>query len=107
MIRRPPRSTLFPYTTLFRSLAPALDGGGAVLRLPRRGAPDHLHHERDRVAQCQSAPRRAGARALPARRRRAEAAVSRVEPGLERLEDAAEGVERREGAVRHPLRGPL
>src|SRR3989449_4676822 len=23
MIRRPPRSTLFPYTTLFRSLAPA------------------------------------------------------------------------------------
>src|SRR3712207_9182874 len=27
MIRRPPRSTLFPYTTLFRSIAP----GGAVL----------------------------------------------------------------------------
>src|SRR3712207_8331023 len=24
MIRRPPRSTLFPYTTLFRSLPPAL-----------------------------------------------------------------------------------
>src|SRR5256885_5304654 len=24
MIRRPPRSTLFPYTTLFRSLAPGL-----------------------------------------------------------------------------------
>src|SRR2546427_9353892 len=28
MIRRPPRSTLFPYTTLFRSLVPA-DGGTA------------------------------------------------------------------------------
>src|SRR2546426_4838923 len=29
MIRRPPRSTLFPYTTLFRSrLAAALDPGG-------------------------------------------------------------------------------
>src|SRR5436190_6317399 len=26
MIRRPPRSTLFPYTTLFRSLGPALAG---------------------------------------------------------------------------------
>src|SRR5256712_6859299 len=26
MIRRPPRSTLFPYTTLFRSLAPAIAG---------------------------------------------------------------------------------
>ena len=24
MIRRPPRSTLFPYTTLFRSVAPAV-----------------------------------------------------------------------------------
>src|SRR5256885_218077 len=27
MIRRPPRSTLFPYTTLFRSLAWMKDGG--------------------------------------------------------------------------------
>src|SRR5687767_15351501 len=26
MIRRPPRSTLFPYTTLFRSWSPALAG---------------------------------------------------------------------------------
>src|SRR6266567_9180788 len=26
MIRRPPRSTLFPYTTLFRSHRPAADG---------------------------------------------------------------------------------
>src|SRR2546430_3580132 len=35
MIRRPPRSTLFPYTTLFRSLLPppvrhARDRGGAL-----------------------------------------------------------------------------
>src|SRR3989442_7478162 len=28
MIRRPPRSTLFPYTTLFRSLGAALFGHG-------------------------------------------------------------------------------
>src|SRR2546428_8502950 len=28
MIRRPPRSTLFPYTTLFRSNAASLVGGG-------------------------------------------------------------------------------
>src|SRR3712207_8864254 len=27
MIRRPPRSTLFPYTTLFRSAAAGRDGG--------------------------------------------------------------------------------
>src|SRR5258705_4269649 len=31
MIRRPPRSTLFPYTTLFRSAAPA--GPGAPSRV--------------------------------------------------------------------------
>src|SRR3989454_4279452 len=28
MIRRPPRSTLFPYTTLFRSLVSSLAAGG-------------------------------------------------------------------------------
>src|SRR6266550_5862612 len=36
MIRRPPRSTLFPYTTLFRSRARASsgsDGGGAAGRV--------------------------------------------------------------------------
>src|SRR5256885_10267245 len=33
MIRRPPRSTLFPYTTLFRSLhRPALRVGGAIVK---------------------------------------------------------------------------
>src|SRR2546427_5343433 len=51
MIRRPPRSTLFPYTTLFRSAAPlrevALDAA-QVVREPRgrldrlRGG--HAHH---------------------------------------------------------------
>src|SRR2546422_11720313 len=32
MIRRPPRSTLFPYTTLFRSRQPAGQGGEGRLR---------------------------------------------------------------------------
>src|SRR5258707_1878688 len=31
MIRRPPRSTLFPYTTLFRSRAIVVDGRGRVI----------------------------------------------------------------------------
>src|SRR2546427_8091476 len=37
MIRRPPRSTLFPYTTLFRSLRPAVQGihAAAADRLQR------------------------------------------------------------------------
>src|SRR3712207_10458 len=30
MMRRPPRSTLFPYTTLFRSYAAHLEGAGVV-----------------------------------------------------------------------------
>src|SRR3712207_8770310 len=45
MIRRPPRSTLFPYTTLFRSDEPAPedgtadgdDGGVVVLRVADQG----------------------------------------------------------------------
>src|SRR3712207_8104349 len=35
MIRRPPRSTLFPYTTLFRS-AKAADGGVLLAELEQR-----------------------------------------------------------------------
>src|SRR5687768_17705058 len=31
MIRRPPRSTLFPYTTLFRSVERRLDAGRTVI----------------------------------------------------------------------------
>src|SRR3712207_7895821 len=31
MIRRPPRSTLFPYTTLFRSMIAAVGAGEALL----------------------------------------------------------------------------
>src|SRR3712207_8518736 len=47
MIRRPPRSTLFPYTTLFRSArhgarqrAPPRDRGQPVLHRGDRAAPD-------------------------------------------------------------------
>src|SRR5437588_7298809 len=45
MIRHPPRSTLFPYTTLFRSTAPRMHSSALIengrassrLHLPRRG----------------------------------------------------------------------
>src|SRR5256885_14083381 len=45
MIRRPPRSTLFPYTTLFRSLgfvslvAPLVATGNTVVAIPSEAAP--------------------------------------------------------------------
>src|SRR2546430_12431579 len=35
MIRRPPRSTLFPYTTLFRSPACQIRGGGVFVRFAK------------------------------------------------------------------------
>src|SRR5436309_7790886 len=52
MIRRPPRSTLFPYTTLFRSLrqGPRPDQRGGVPAIRLRG----LHEERG----CESFRRR-------------------------------------------------
>src|SRR5688572_32236558 len=42
MIRRPPRSTLFPYTTLFRSRRIDRADGGAVLR---RALGEMIGHE--------------------------------------------------------------
>src|SRR2546429_3444263 len=42
MIRRPPRSTLFPYTTLFRSLDHALVDGDSLLQ--------RVAHAKDRRA---------------------------------------------------------
>src|SRR2546429_902389 len=35
MIRRPPRSTLFPYTTLFRSFIQDPEGGTCTIRIRR------------------------------------------------------------------------
>src|SRR3712207_7896041 len=55
MIRRPPRSTLFPYTTLFRSQ-------------PARGALETQHHDReDRAVEEQHEQREEG-REPPERR---------------------------------------
>src|SRR3989442_9364227 len=50
MIRRPPRSTLFPYTTLFRSRHRRRNSDGGAHRvaglLPRVGAPDTRKKDR-------------------------------------------------------------
>src|SRR2546425_11559847 len=85
MIRRPPRSTLFPYTTLFRSLlllegpqqrarlrdVPELrvvedvDGAADVERAPAQHGDDLLGHAaRPRVQRVE----RIGGRGLPAHR---------------------------------------
>src|SRR5436305_4900916 len=52
MIRRPPRSTLFPYTTLFRSLRPGHDFPPARHGLRMAGLEQkqevHRRHQQDR-----------------------------------------------------------
>src|SRR5690349_24254923 len=50
MIRRPPRSTLFPYTTLFRSgKLPREKRSQAVCNRQREPAPDRGRHFEDRL----------------------------------------------------------
>src|SRR5256712_12259468 len=112
MIRRPPRSTLFPYTTLFRSLREAVGplprrarcaagpGGGARTRAPhgpqlasRPDRPAHGHARARGGDRPGDAGRLAHASYPPGgrgRRRRGELAArsadpSRLRPGRSRL----------------------
>src|SRR3712207_7543059 len=63
MIRRPPRSTLFPYTTLFRSIRFPVGGGPG--RAPAPGDPPRGDAVRRRAARKSPQPERplAGGRA--------------------------------------------
>src|SRR2546425_1960655 len=74
MIRRPPRSTLFPYTTLFRSQVPGRAGGREVRpfreRVPARplgGLRGEAHHTGAGRAGARPADVQAGAPAAPGR----------------------------------------
>src|SRR3712207_7095525 len=51
MIRRPPRSTLFPYTTLFRSARPAVRSGRSGAARPGAGRGGQGRHVREYVGQ--------------------------------------------------------
>src|SRR6266540_1037536 len=90
MIRRPPRSTLFPYTTLFRS--PRRPGGGPApaerghAGAPRAAPPRGRHAVPGRGVRRRAAPARAaapglvGARRLGARVRGDRPPRARAEP---------------------------
>src|SRR2546422_3412788 len=73
MIRRPPRSTLFPYTTLFRSLR----SGELQLQQPASG----LHHAR-RPAPGAGTRQRHGDRQRRQGRRRSEEHTSELQSRL-------------------------
>src|SRR2546423_14607539 len=64
MIRRPPRSTLFPYTTLFRSLTTIKPRVRAVLRLLAVHAGNPVHREVLQEAFWPDADAETGARNL-------------------------------------------
>src|SRR5438105_12529351 len=83
MLRRPPRSTLFPYTTLFRSHESHRAGGGYLSLSPAPPALTRLH---------------AGAGELP----RGAGALGRGRPALERCHRVGDGAHRRAGSSRRP-----
>src|SRR3712207_7912651 len=77
MIRRPPRSTLFPYTTLFRSRGGAPAGRpfrGARTRPPRQGTPPP--HPRARAVADSD---RVQPQLQPGRRQRSEEHTSELQ----------------------------
>src|SRR2546430_5855401 len=89
MIRRPPRSTLFPYTTLFRSAEVGRGAAPELLRHPvpvdagrpaRAGAGDPLRPRRGRRAPRRAGAPRVGGRHVRRRRRVAPAAAALLPP---------------------------
>src|SRR2546426_5365300 len=74
MIRRPPRSTLFPYTTLFRSaVLPGEERDDAVALAEREGADD------DRRRLAERHPRTSAGTRTPAGRGRSEEHTSELQ----------------------------
>src|SRR2546427_2254941 len=129
MIRRPPRSTLFPYTTLFRSrgVGPVAGdrraaGGGAVGAGPRvgGGVKGPVEREGDRTARIHPARERrhvldrlaggggrGGARGERRRRLVHRARLARVAAaGAHRFVDGNDGVRRETAAAVHPCDRP-
>src|SRR5260370_5297542 len=126
MIRRPPRSTLFPYTTLFRSIE---RGGGSTYRVNGRevrardvqllfsdaasGAHSGAMVSQGRIGaliDAKPAERRllleeaAGTTGLHARRRETELKLDAADENLERLDDVIATIETQFEALRKQAR---
>src|SRR2546430_10238719 len=67
MIRRPPRSTLFPYTTLFRSASHLADlsSAGSRIGAPLDSLASELEHANHLVERGEALARAAGLRVYP------------------------------------------
>src|SRR2546430_12284013 len=79
MIRRPPRSTLFPYTTLFRSDLGERPADVARGRGADAGGLEHVRHERRRGRLAVRPGDRDAARALQRREARSEEHTSELQ----------------------------
>src|SRR3712207_9271589 len=90
MIRRPPRSTLFPYTTLFRSVAPRTERWPTVVQVG-----NGLLRRAERACGLPHVARRAA---------RASDAIARHDPIHRRVEPRAARRETEESADRKSTR---
>src|SRR3989454_4813070 len=100
MIRRPPRSTLFPYTTLFRSRGAreagiARDGGGG---LDRRRQPDAQRVARGEGGDAHEQRQRVGGHVVRRKRRpaRVESEIGIVLRLEQRLRERGVGLAQRD-----------
>src|SRR3712207_8407413 len=91
MIRRPPRSTLFPYTTLFRSARQQLD---MVREGPRA---QEVRMAEEVVRQAEAGLR--DAEANRARRRISDADVATAQTGVDRSEEHTSELQSRQYLV--------
>src|SRR6266487_5588831 len=95
MIRRPPRSTLFPYTTLFRSHAGEVevvdDGRGDLARRPPEGLGEAHGDVRLEVPELRRADQRVSGGELVTERRRKGSGEASVQLGLGSLRDLRSG----------------
>jgi putative transposase len=70
-------------------VAPPMGSGDPVLRLPARGAADHLHHQRDREPQQHVAHRCSQSRTFRFRRGSDQVASLGLAPSVQRLEECS------------------
>src|SRR2546422_4811528 len=101
MIRRPPRSTLFPYTTLFRSLRPvshekASDSVSRLGDIPREEQPAAVARDGPEIARRRRGQIVPGRHAGPphvfeSEERRGRPPPAIISPGVLRAPNAATG----------------
>src|SRR5690554_7340465 len=95
MIRRPPRSTLFPYTTLFRSPSAASFSQPSVPAPEQEQRPPERLRSEEHTSELQSRPHLVCRLLLEKKNQSATPSESRPSPSRRRLPAAGFGLYRR------------